>query len=138
MEHIIPESLGNTDHVLLIGAVCDWCNQYFSRKIERPLLESPMFRLLRADRRVPNKRGRIPLLEEPVNPDLPDFRIMSRFVGKVGLEAMAHRTQTVVDWNQEIVEKRELDSIRAYVRFNEEERLKGTRTFFLTGLVVSM
>jgi hypothetical protein len=49
-----------------------------------------MFRLLKADRRIPNKRGRIPVLEEPVDSDLPDFRIMTRFVGKVGLEALAH------------------------------------------------
>ena len=43
VEHIIPESFGNTDHVLPVGVVCDACNQYFARKVERQILESPMF-----------------------------------------------------------------------------------------------
>ncbi|NWK46435.1 HNH endonuclease [Ralstonia pickettii] len=33
VEHIVPESLGSPDHVLPVGAVCDGCNQYFSRKV---------------------------------------------------------------------------------------------------------
>ena len=60
VEHIVPESLGNIDHVLPVGVVCDGCNQYFARKVERQLLESPIFRLLRANMAIPNKRGRIP------------------------------------------------------------------------------
>ncbi|GMQ79286.1 MAG: hypothetical protein BMS9Abin02_1861 [Anaerolineae bacterium] len=119
VEHIIPESLGNTDHVLPVGVVCDGCNQYFARKVERPLLESGMFRLLRADRRVPSKRGRIPTFGHHDLADLPDFRLVSRFIGKVGLEALVHRTQSVPNWNQEIVEKEELDPLRDYVRFNK-------------------
>src|SRR5690606_12119423 len=85
VEHIIPESLGNTEHMLPAGIVCDGCNNYFACKIEKPLLESGMFRLLRYDRQLPNKRGKIPRPSEgPANPL--DFRVMSRFVGKVGLE----------------------------------------------------
>lgn len=39
IEHIIPESLGNKDHVLPPGIVCDKCNNYFARKIEKKILE---------------------------------------------------------------------------------------------------
>lgn len=59
-EHILPESLGNYNTVLQRGIVCDKCNNYFSIKIERPLLESPYFKFLRFSHRLPNKRGAIP------------------------------------------------------------------------------
>lgn len=59
-EHIIPESLGNDEHVLPPKVVCDTCNNYFARKIEGPLLNTEYFRQLRSRQRVKNKRGRIP------------------------------------------------------------------------------
>lgn len=59
-EHIISESLGNTEHVLPSGVVCDRCNNYFARKIEGPLLSSEYFRHARAAMQVVNKRGRVP------------------------------------------------------------------------------
>ena len=59
-EHIIPQSLGNVDHVLPPGIVYDGCNNYFSRKVEGPLLETEYFRQLRSRHWVPNKRGRVP------------------------------------------------------------------------------
>lgn len=43
IEHIIPESLGNKSHVLPKGYVCDECNNYFARKIEKEVLETPYF-----------------------------------------------------------------------------------------------
>lgn len=43
VEHIIPESLGNKSHILPKGYVCDECNNYFARKIEKILLEQPYF-----------------------------------------------------------------------------------------------
>ena len=119
VEHIIPESLGNIKHTLPRGVVCDKCNQYFARKIERPLLESEMFKFLRANRRIPNKRGRIPIFNQNTQLDLPDFRIMSRFIGKVGLEVLAHRTQTVSNWNKEIIDNEDLNLLRDYVRYNK-------------------
>lgn len=59
-EHIIPESLGNIDHTLPVGVVCDSCNNYFSHKIEKPLLDSDYFRHARFMHRVSNKEGRVP------------------------------------------------------------------------------
>lgn len=60
VEHIIPESLGNSRHILPVGVVCDKCNNYFARKIEGPLLETTHFKNLRSRQRIPNKRGKIP------------------------------------------------------------------------------
>jgi hypothetical protein len=59
-EHIIPESLGNIEHVLPPGVVCDKCNNYFARKIEKPLLDSDSFRYQRFENLIQNKRKRIP------------------------------------------------------------------------------
>jgi hypothetical protein len=61
-EHIIPESLGNMDHVLSQGIVCDSCNNYFSIKIEKPLLDSGFISQLRFRQTIPNKRGTPPHL----------------------------------------------------------------------------
>ncbi len=62
VEHIVPESVGNKRRVLPPGAVCDRCNNYFSRKVEGPLLSHKSMRNLRAWYRVPNKRGTLPSL----------------------------------------------------------------------------
>ena len=40
----------------------------------------------------------------------------SRFIGKVGLEVLAYRGMGAGGWNREIVEKKELDELRRYVR----------------------
>ena len=60
IEHIIPESLGNNDHVLSKGIVCDSCNQYFAVKIEKPVLEKPYFISVRHRNFIKNKKNRIP------------------------------------------------------------------------------
>ena len=58
VEHIIPESLGNTEHVLPAGIVCDKCNNYFAKAIEGPVLSSGFFRNLRGRQQVLTKKGR--------------------------------------------------------------------------------
>ena len=60
VEHIFPESLGNTDHVLPPGWVCDQCNNYLARKVEAPFLNSLYGKHSRFEMCVPNKRGNIP------------------------------------------------------------------------------
>jgi HNH endonuclease len=62
VEHILPESLGNQTHTLPRGWVCDQCNNYFSRKIEQPFLESYYGRAIRFEATIPNKKGRVPPL----------------------------------------------------------------------------
>lgn len=60
VEHIIPESLGNKEHLLPPGVVCDACNNYFARKIEAPLLGGVHFQNMRGRQLLPNKRGLVP------------------------------------------------------------------------------
>ncbi|RAZ91526.1 HNH endonuclease [Mesorhizobium hawassense] len=60
VEHVIPESLGNKEHILARGIVCDKCNNYFASKIEEPILSSTHFQNLRGRQQITNKRGVIP------------------------------------------------------------------------------
>src|ERR1700674_985039 len=60
IEHILPESLGNEDHILPPGFVCDSCNNYFASSVEQHVLESERFRIGRLNALIPNKRKRLP------------------------------------------------------------------------------
>ena len=60
IEHVMPESLGSKRRTLRPGIVCDKCNNYFARKVEKPILTHPSMRNLRAWYQVPNKRGKRP------------------------------------------------------------------------------
>ena len=60
VEHIIPESLGNTEHVLPPGVVCDRCNNYFAGSVEGPILRDEYFRQVRHRNGIPSKRKRVP------------------------------------------------------------------------------
>lgn len=120
-EHIIPESLGNTEHTLPIGVVCDGCNNYFGRKVEGEIQQSGMIRLLKAERRIPNKQGNVPSVEEVNSFNLPEYRLMSRFVGKVGLEALADRLIPDPRWKKEVIDKTALDPLREYTRYDRGE-----------------
>ena len=60
VEHIIPESLGNKSHVLQKGVVCDKCNNYFARKIEKQVLELPYFKSLRHRNEILSKKNKLP------------------------------------------------------------------------------
>ena len=133
IEHIVPESLGNKSHVLPPRVVCDRCNNYFARKVEKPFLESTAIMRLRFDQELQSKRGIIPpaqavllpnfpaLIQRyskgplaasvwmspeaiaslckqangalifPAEAPLPTGRLVSRFLAKMGLEAMALR-----------------------------------------------
>jgi hypothetical protein len=162
VEHIIPESLGNEEHTLPPGVVCDRCNNYFARKVEKPLLETSYFRHLKFQACVKNKKGKTPkvlgmhlqsltpielfanvdrkgisiaaanLKDEarfvpnistsdqgtlivPV-PVKPDERLMSRFLCKIALEALALRLLNIPGGLKEIVDKPEIDVIRSYAR----------------------
>lgn len=59
-EHIIPESMGNTTQILPPGLVCDSCNAYFAKEVEKPFLSLEEISNCRAAQFVPNKRGRVP------------------------------------------------------------------------------
>lgn len=61
-EHIIAESLGNSDDILPPGFVCDPCNEHFGSNVEEPALRAMPFAVARISAGVPNKRGRVPEL----------------------------------------------------------------------------
>lgn len=67
VEHIVPESLGNKHLILPKGYICDKCNNYFARKIEKPFLEELNMRTLRFAECVPNKKGKIPAINGLLN-----------------------------------------------------------------------
>lgn len=70
-EHIIPESLWNTKQLLRPGIVCDQCNNYFSREVEKPFLELPEILALRFEEGLPSKRKKIPPIKGILFPDAP-------------------------------------------------------------------
>jgi len=60
VEHIVPESLGNKEHILPVGWVCDKCNNYLACNVEAPFLNSWYGRNSRFEMRVASKRGKVP------------------------------------------------------------------------------
>ena len=67
VEHVVPESLGNTKFILPLGYVCDKCNNYFAREVEKPFLELPELRLLRFQEGIPNKKNKMPTIDGLLN-----------------------------------------------------------------------
>ena len=59
IEHILPESLGNKQHILNKGIVCDTCNNYFATKIEKVVLEKPYFKNVRYRNFITTKKDRL-------------------------------------------------------------------------------
>jgi hypothetical protein len=161
VEHIIPESLGNLSHVLPPGVVCDACNNYFSRKVEKPFLESAAVLQLRFHQEIPSKRGKVPALEGIITPGYPavvrrepkadviasvevppeaighilsvkkgmlvfpadapppkNF-VVSRFLAKVAIEAMAQRLRSYPEGLEYLVGEAQLDPIRNHARRGE-------------------
>jgi hypothetical protein len=169
VEHIIPESLGNIEHVLPKGWVCDTCNNYLSREVEAPFLNATYGKSSRFSMRVPSKKGRVPSVlgfhpqsrskielfrdregnlsvgvadgedeAKWVNsilsqqhgslwiptPKLPEANyVTSRFIAKIALEALAYRCMSIPGWNDEIVDKKELDELRNYVRIGSPKNI---------------
>lgn len=120
-EHIIPQSLGNIDHTLPKGVVCDKCNNYFAIKIESKVLNSGYLRNVRSWMSVPSKKGK---MTQPTDSySLPGYRLMGRFLGKIGLEILTSRAigAGAANWEDEIINHAGLDSIRNFVRYDKHE-----------------
>ncbi len=163
-EHIIPESLGNVEHILSPGIVCDKCNNYFSLKIEKKILEQPYFTSLRFRQKIESKKGKYPVekgvLLNPLSEielhiskdhvtqvfikndeaarkipsvksgafiipayDLPEKnnQIISRFLGKLGLEELASRFSFSHELLDELVNDNRLDYLRDFVRYRKPD-----------------
>lgn len=161
LEHIIPESLGNRKYTLPPRVVCDKCNNYFSRKVEKPFLELEAVLKLRFHQEIPSKRGNVPSLQGILAPNFPSIvhrfpkscftavmqvepeaikhimrlnkgllifpaggpppsnLILSRFLAKVALEAMAHRLIAYPEGLKYLVNETQLDPIRNHARRGE-------------------
>lgn len=160
-EHIVPESFGNSEHVLEPGVVCDGCNNYLAREVEKPILDCLYFKERRFNAVVPNKRGRVVpldgfhlqsgtriqayadtgdgisigahldadeacLIERLLGQSQgtlifpmakpPEERALARFVGKVGLEALASRLIQAGNSHEELVDMPAFDELRNFVR----------------------
>lgn len=57
----------------------------------------------------------IPLIPEPPKNDL----LVSKFVGKIALEALAKRVSSAEDWQEEFVENSGLNMLRDFVRYGK-------------------
>lgn len=73
IEHILPESLGNHEFILDRGIVCDKCNNYFAREVEKPILELDDFKRIRFYQAIQSKKGRIPFSDALIVGDKVDF-----------------------------------------------------------------
>src|SRR5271157_277169 len=58
-DHVIPESLGNDD-LILREQVCDCCQAYFGKEIERYVLEKTPIGVWRVMLGIPTKKGKLP------------------------------------------------------------------------------
>ncbi len=157
IEHIIPESLGNKRHILPKGIVCDVCNNYFSRKVEKPFLDLPAVRNLRFQQDLESKRGKVPSIPGLISPDipalltrypkynltsieisepnierlikarqgtmviplaaeLPNTPVVSRFLAKIALEAMALRLVEFPEGITYLCDEAQLDVLRDHAR----------------------
>jgi len=159
LEHIIPESLGNKDHILKRGVVCGRCNNYFSHKVEKLFLELFPIKALRFYEAIPSKKKRIPSLTGIIFPDLAVIEavrnakngnmslyipeenhsvisfgktgqfilpaatpleaslIISRFMAKIAVEALAYRVETNDEWMMQLVDNKQLDLVRNHARY---------------------
>ena len=66
-EHIIPFSLGNEEIVIPKGIICDRCNNYFAREIEKPFLNNKTIKQMRSYHRIPSRKNKIPATRVNIN-----------------------------------------------------------------------
>jgi hypothetical protein len=58
-EHVVPESLGNDD-LILTGEVCDACQRYFGKEVERYVLDKTPLAFWRVLLQIRTKKGNVP------------------------------------------------------------------------------
>lgn len=63
IEHIIPESLGNTEDCLVKEGLCDNCQKYFGQNVEKYVLEKTAFGLYRTLYNIPTKKRNKPFFD---------------------------------------------------------------------------
>src|SRR5947208_13139398 len=88
VEHVVPESLGNTGHVLPPGWVCDSCNHDMGRRVEGAFLGSRYGLTSRFEMGVGNKRGAIPGMRAVALGTVVELRRLS--LGRVQTGSLLH------------------------------------------------
>jgi hypothetical protein len=63
----VPESLGGKAYILKAGVVCDKCNNYFAREVEKPFMDLPNIHALRFNEGLESKKGIIPPMDAILN-----------------------------------------------------------------------
>lgn len=163
VEHIVPESLGNTTFILPLGYVCDKCNNYFAREVEKPFLDLPELRLLRFQEAIPNKKNKMPVIDGLLNGNYPiklkrklshdevvneaevsteamdkifksseettiivpaftnemlppNNSIISRFLAKMALEALADKLKDIENSLEDLINDSQFDMLRNHAR----------------------
>ena len=161
VEHVIPESLGNFSHILHAGSVCDGCNNYFARKVEKPFLDLDAIEIMRFHQDLKGKNGGVPPLAGLLVPSYPAViypgrrnssmddlfvssegledilrkgrgklflpagavlgigPVVSRFVAKVALEAIAERLADHPVGVEYLVDEEQLDPLRNHARYGQ-------------------
>ncbi len=125
VEHIIPESLGNKKNILPKGVVCDNCNNYFGKKIEKYVLEMPYFKSLRGRLKIENKKGKIPRVS--------GFTINKDFIEIDFLKYGDNRIEVIYKDDQSLMSL--LSSNKLYVPLIPEPPLNNVHVSKFIGLI---
>jgi hypothetical protein len=120
-EHVFPEAIGGT---LTINRVCTTCNGLLNERADRELIQYPTVRMLRAQLRIPDKRGKTldPFADifgkgtiiggEPGEEVIPSTDPLT---GRLTLKLIRHRTEKLrPDGKREIeikIDSRDADKI---------------------------
>lgn len=63
VEHVFPQSMGNTDIVLPNGVVCDRCNNGTLSKLDQAICEFPGVKMRRTIIGIPSRAGKVPVMK---------------------------------------------------------------------------
>ncbi len=79
-EHIIPESLGNKTEIIR-NVICEKCQNYFGREIEKPALEKTNLAIWRTYLGIQTKKRKLPSvnLDPPTRGAIPSFHPMTEY-----------------------------------------------------------
>jgi hypothetical protein len=91
-EHIIPESLGN-DTDILVDIICEECQNYFSREVEKPALEKTNIAFWRTYLGTPTKKKHLPSVN--LDPPAPGALVSLHPATDTGIGFTSHKDGTV-------------------------------------------
>lgn len=105
---MLPASFGITDNLVPPGAVCEQCQEYFVREVDRPFVETAGPALRRC-----TTRDDDPMLASP-------GPLVSRFMAKLALEVMGLRLPEGVGGIAYLAGETQFDPIRHHARYGTD------------------